>query len=88
MKERELRFMRGLDVVTAIFLVIGGLTMGIGGIIGFEPVMTFLNSFGIISRIFSVVIGLCAIYEVSMWRAIPRRWCTIFGQTPHGATSG
>jgi len=87
MKDRELGFMRGLDVVTAIFLVIGGLTMGVGGIIGFEPVVAFLNNFGILSRIFSVIIGLCAIYEVSMWKAIPRRWCTILDETPHGATS-
>lgn len=80
-------FMRGLDIVTAIFLVIGGLTMGVGGIIGFEPVVTFLNGFGVISRIVSVIIGLAAIYEVSMWRAIPRRWCATFSETPHGAVS-
>lgn len=87
MKDRELGFMRGLDVVTAIFLAVGGLTMGLGGIIGFEPVVTFLNSFGMISRIVSVMIGVCAIYEVSMWRAIPRHWCGIFSETPHGAMS-
>lgn len=84
MKESELGFLRGLDVITAIFLVLGGLTMGVGGIIGFEPVVTFLSSFGVISRIVSVIIGLCAIYELSMWRAIPRRWCSIFSETPHG----
>jgi len=84
---RELGFMRGLDVVTAIFLVLGGLTIGLGGIIGFEAIVTFFNSFGILSRIVSVVIGLSAIYEASMWRAIPERWCSIMGATPHGATS-
>jgi uncharacterized membrane protein YuzA (DUF378 family) len=87
MKERELGWLRGLDVITAVFLVIGGVTMGIGGIVGFEALMTFLGSFGIVARIFAVIIGLCAIYEASMWRAIPRRWCSTFSETPHGATS-
>lgn len=85
MRDRDTRFMRGLDVVTAILLAIGGLTLGIGGIIGFEPVVAFLNSFSVIARIIGVVIGLSAIYEVSMWKAIPRRWCTIHDTThAHG----
>ena len=86
-KARELGFLRWLDIVTALFLVIGGLLMGAGGIIGFEPVMTFLNDLGIVSRIISIAVGLSAIYEASMWRAIPERWCTIISGTPHGATS-
>jgi uncharacterized membrane protein YuzA (DUF378 family) len=83
MRDREERFLRGLDVVTAILLVIGGLTVGLGGIIGFEPVVTFLNSFGFLARILSVIVGLSAIYEVSMWKAIPRRWCTTVHETAH-----
>jgi len=86
-KGRELGFLRWLDVVTASFLVIGGLTVGLGGIIGFEPIVTFFNNFGILSRIIAAIVGLCAIYEASMWKAIPERWCTIISGTPHGATS-
>lgn len=85
-KGREFGFLRWLDVVTVIFLVIGGLTVGVGGIIGFEPIVTFLSKFGILARIVSVMIGLSAVYEASMWKAIPERWCSIIG-TPHGATS-
>lgn len=84
---RELGFMRWVDIVTAIFLVLGGLTVGLGGIIGFEPLVTFFNHFTILSRILSVLVGLSAIYEASMWKAIPERWCSIVGATPHGATS-
>lgn len=86
-KGRELGFMRWLDIVTAIFLVLGGLTVGLGGIIGFGTVVTFIDSLGILGRIFSVVVGLSAIYEASMWKAIPERWCSLVAVTPHGATS-
>jgi len=63
--------------------------MGVGGLIGFERVMTFLDSFGMLSRVVSLFIGLCAIYEVGMWRSITRRWCSILTETPtpHGAMS-
>jgi uncharacterized membrane protein YuzA (DUF378 family) len=83
MRDRDTRFMRGLDVITAILLALGGLTLGVAGIIGFEPVMTFLGGFGMIARILSVVIGLSAIYEVSMWKAIPRRWCPTVHEPSH-----
>ena len=83
MRERDDRYMRVLDVLTAIFLVIGGLTVGLGGLIGFEPVVAFLGSFEVIARILSVIIGISAIYEVSMWKAIPRRWCSAVHETSH-----
>jgi len=88
MKAGEFGFMKVLDIMTALLLVLGGLSWGVGGIIGFEPVMTFLGGLGVSSRIVSVLMGICAIYEVSMWKAIPRRWgCTMSGETPHPAHS-
>lgn len=88
MRAGEFGFMRWMDIMTALLLVLGGITWGVGGIIGFEPIMTFLGDLGISSRIVSVLMGICALYEVSMWKAIPRRWgCTLTGETPHPAGS-
>jgi hypothetical protein len=87
MKAGEFGIMKVLDITTALLLVLGGLTWGVGGIIGFETTMTFLGDLGITSRIVSVLIGICSIYEVSMWKAIPRRWgCTMRSETPHPAS--
>lgn len=87
-KVRELGLLRWLDVATALFLVVGGLTIGVAGIIGYEAMMTFINGLGVVGRVVSVIIGLSAIYEASMWKAIPDRWCSIMSGTPHGATTG
>ena len=86
-KMREFGFMRWLDILAFALLVLGGLFLGLGGIYGFEVVVSTFGQLGIWARIVYVLIGLSALYEVFESRAIPRRWnCTLVTRTAEGTT--
>jgi uncharacterized membrane protein YuzA (DUF378 family) len=67
--------MRVLDVVAAVLLVIGGLNWGLVGLFQFDLVATiFGGQEAAISRVVYVLVGLSAIYQAAMWKAIQKRW--------------
>ena len=77
MMMRKLGFMRGLDIVVTVLLVIGGLNWGILGIFGFNVIGTVFTAVPVISRIIYAVVGLSALYEIFGFNAMQRRWeCT------------
>ena len=67
-------YMKAMDVCVAVLLVIGGLNWGLVGFFGFDLVATIFGSMSIFSRIIYGIVGLCAVYQMFMWRAIQRRW--------------
>lgn len=74
---KSLDFMKSMDVLVAILLVIGGLNWGLIGFFGFDLVETIFGGTSIFSRIVYAVVGVCALYQIFQWKAIQRRWgCT------------
>ena len=85
---RDFGFMRWMDILALALLIVGGLFLGVGGFYGFEAVTAFLGKFGVFARIFYVLIGLSALYEVFELSAIPKRWnCTLLTHSSESATS-
>ena len=66
--------MKGMDIIVAVLLVIGGLNWGFVGFFGFDLVARILGEMSVASRIVYAVVGFCAVYQAFMWRAIQRRW--------------
>lgn len=72
--ERKSNFMKGLDVTAMVLLVIGGLNWGLVGFFGFDIVSAIFGANTAVTRFIFCLVGLAALYEVFMWRAIQSRW--------------
>ncbi len=68
--------MKGIDVLAALLLVVGGLNWGLVGLFGFDLVAALLGDASMLSRIVYGLVGLCAVYQGLQWKAIQRRWAT------------
>lgn len=67
--------MKGMDVLAALLLVVGGLNWGLVGFFQFDLVATIGGgSGGALARIVYVVVGLAGVYQAINWKAIQRRW--------------
>ncbi len=68
--------MKALDVIVAILLVVGGLNWGLVGVFSFDLVAAIFGDMSILSRIVYILVGVAAIYQAVLWKAIQRRWQT------------
>lgn len=84
---RELGFMRGLDIVVGVLLVIGGLNWGLVGVFGYNFIDTIFTTVPWLSRMIYAVVGLSAFYEIFQWKAIQRRWHCTWAPTMHHTTA-
>lgn len=66
--------MKNLDIIAAILLVVGGLNWGLVGAFNFDLVATVFGSSSFVSNLVYIVVGLCAAYQASQFKAIQRRW--------------
>jgi hypothetical protein len=66
--------MKTLDTLVAILLVIGGLNWGLVGLFSFDLVKTILGDMTFLSRVVYILVGLSALYQVLLWKAIQKRW--------------
>ena len=71
--------MKQLDVLAAIFLVIGGLNWGLVafGNLDLVAALTGAGAFGSKNPFGTVVyglVGLAAVYQALVWKSIQRRW--------------
>lgn len=66
--------MKSLDLIVAVLLVVGGVNWGLVGILNFNLVATIFGDTTMLSRLVYAIVGLCALYQVMMWKAIQRRW--------------
>jgi len=90
MSKHELGFMKWLDILTTLLLVIGGLWLGLGGLFGIEVMTSTIASLGVFGRLLYFVIGLSALYEIFGLKAIFRRWhcsLSVSEGTPAGSAS-
>ena len=66
--------MRGLDIVTATLLIIGGLNWGLVGFAEFDLVAALFGRMTPLSRAVYALVGLSALYQLLQWNAMRRRW--------------
>ena len=56
--------MKGLDVISLILIIIGGVNMGIAGLFNYNIIDMIFSGAPAISRIIWVIIGLAALYQI------------------------
>ena len=57
--------MKGLFVLTALLVIIGGLNWGLVGIAGLDLVATLLGEATLLSRVVYALVGVSAIYQAT-----------------------
>ncbi len=84
--DKKFGFMKGMDLFSASVLFIGGINWGLVGFFNFDLVAATFGNMSVFSRIVYCLVGICAVYEVVMWRTIQRRWgCSLW---PRSAEAG
>jgi len=66
--------MKTLDLITFILMVIGGLNWGLVGIFSFDLVAAIFGAMSLVSRIVYIVVAVCTLYHLFLWKGICRRW--------------
>jgi len=66
--------MKSVDLIAAAFLFVGGINWGMVGLFGFDGLARIFGEMSTVSRFIYMLIGLSAIYDAVMWKAIQRRW--------------
>jgi uncharacterized protein len=74
MKNFNDSYMKGIDMLAAVILAIGGLCWGVIGFFEVNPVEAAFGPMTPISRLTYVLFGLAAVYEIVFYRLIQRRW--------------
>jgi len=82
---RENNFMRGIDILVSVLLIIGGLNWGLVGLFNFDLVAAVFGDMSPFSRFIYAIVGLAALYRLFLWRPIERRQCAYWPGTT-GAT--
>lgn len=79
MEEGE--FMKVLDIVVTVLLVIGALNWGIVGFFGYNVVAAIFGEATAITRVIYAVVGLSGLYEAFNftlgYESMHHRWCDI-----------
>lgn len=68
------RYMKMIDLIAATFLFVGGINWGLVGLFGFNLIAWVFGEMSLLSRIIYVLIGISAVYDAAMWKAIQKRW--------------
>ena len=74
MRKYDDSYMKAIDILAAFVLAMGGLFWGVVGLFGFNPIATAIGEMSPISRIFYLLFGAAALYEIIFYRMIQRRW--------------
>jgi uncharacterized membrane protein YuzA (DUF378 family) len=74
MREYESNYLKGIDLLAAIILALGGLCWGAVGLFAFDPVEAVFGVMSPISRLIYLLFGVAALYEILFYRVIQRRW--------------
>lgn len=75
--------MKTLDIVVAVLLIIGGLNWGLVGLFDFNLVAFIFGEMTALSRIVYAIVGLAALYDLVMIKAIWKRWGISFHKPAH-----
>jgi hypothetical protein len=63
-----------LSVLTACLIIIGGLNWGLVGILNFNLVDRLFGELSVLGRLTYILVGLSALYQVVMFRAVSACW--------------
>jgi uncharacterized protein len=66
--------MKGMDILAAVLLIVGGLNWGLVGAFDFNLVAALFGEATILSRLVYSLVGLAALYQAVQFKAIQRRW--------------
>lgn len=69
-----MRIVKTIDIITVIFLVLGGLNWGLIGVSDLNVVDAIFGQGSIGPKIIYTVVGCSAIWQAVQWRQIPKRW--------------
>jgi len=72
--------MKGLDVLTAVLLIVGGLNWGLVGALNFDLVAALFGEASLLSRVVYTLVGLSAVYQALQWKAMQRRWAVSYAR--------
>lgn len=73
--------MKGLDVLTLILLIVGGLNWGLVGALDFDLVAALFGEASLLSRIVYTLVGLSALYQALLqFKAMQRRWSVAYAR--------
>jgi uncharacterized membrane protein YuzA (DUF378 family) len=74
MRDYDNGYMKGIDILAAFVLAVGGLCWGAVGLFAFNPVETVFGVMSPNSRLVYLLFGVAALYEIIFYRMIQRRW--------------
>ncbi len=74
MRDYNDRYMKGIDLIAAFVLAVGGLCWGSVGFFGVNPVEVVVGTMSPLSRLIYAIFGVAALYEIFFYRVIQRRW--------------
>ena len=80
-KEKEGEYMKVLDIIVTVLLVIGALNWGLVGFFGFNLVGAIFGEVTALTRLIYALVGLCGLYEAFNftvgYKAMHHRWCDL-----------
>lgn len=65
--------LNGLDIVSLVLIIVGGLNWLLVGVFSFDLVATIFGDMSIISRIVYTLVGLSAIYWIAMLGRVSKK---------------
>ena len=74
MTTKEQTYMKTIDMIAATFLFLGGINWGLIGIFGFNLLAYIFGEMSVLTQVFYILVGISAIYDAAMWKAIQKRW--------------
>ena len=70
-------------ILFGLFAAIGGLNWGLVGVFDFDLVAAVFGDMSALARIIYVIVGLAAVYQISMLKPICTRWDVHFHRPAH-----
>lgn len=84
---REGEYMKVLDIIVSVLLVIGALNWGLIGFFGFNVISTLFGEATAFTRLIYGVVGLCGLFEAFNftigYEEMHDRWCDIPATVKH-----
>ena len=65
--------MKGISILAASLLIIGGINWGLVGATGFDLVRAIFGEMTFLSRTVYTLVGVAAIYQLATWRSADNR---------------
>lgn len=75
--------MKKLDIILGTLLVIGGLNWGLVGLFNVNLISVIFGEMSFLSRLIYILIGVAAVYDIVMIKAIWQRWDIHLGTPKH-----